>query len=250
MKKQVLTSQSLKHTLDGLGAGSGDGVTVYATPASFPSRISGLLSQTVCAEYVEDISKAAGIEAVVREAERYGSGAAIFWGGHENKYIVLPPVPIVTDRVLTGKLDTLPLFEMLGRSYTIGVVLMAWGSYGIGVFEGINMVASKVGTGYIHKRHKKGGSSQKRFARRTEEQKMDFLRKVANRTGEIFGSYTLDYIFFGGNRLILKPLVQECRYLSSEAAKISGRVLDVRYANKETLDKSLSEIMKSVVFTF
>ena len=64
------------------------------------------------------------------------------------------------------------------------------------------------------------------------------------------GKYPLDHIFFGGNRLIRKPLWQECRYLESQAGKISGRVLDIRYADREALNNSLSEIMKSVVFTF
>jgi len=53
--------------------------------------------------------------------------------------------------------------------------------------------------------HRKGERSEKRFARRTEEQKKDFLRKVSNKIEEEFKTYKLDYIFFGGNRLVRAP---------------------------------------------
>ena len=61
--------------------------------------------------------------------------------------------------------------------------------------------------------NRKGGRSEKRFARRTEEQKRNFLRRVSNRIEEEFENYTLDYIFLGGNRLIRAPLLRECKYL-------------------------------------
>jgi len=111
-------------------------------------------------------------------------------------------------------------------------------------------VESKTGTGYIHKEHRKGGRSEKRFARRTEEQRRDFLRKVGNRIEERFKKYNRDHIFFGGNRLILKPLLKECKYLELEAHKISGRILNARYANKGALDNSLAEATKSLLFSF
>lgn len=127
---------------------------------------------------------------------------------------------------------------------------MTWGSYALGIFKGDNLVQSKTGTGYIHKRHRKGGRSEKRFARRTEEQKEDFLRKVANRIEERFKSYALEQIFFGGNRLILKPLLQECPCLRSQVDRISKRLLNVRYADREALLGSLEDVNKSLVFSF
>jgi len=111
-------------------------------------------------------------------------------------------------------------------------------------------VKSKKGTGHIHKEHRKGGRSEKRFARRTEEQKKDFLRRVSNRIEEEFENCTLDYIFLGGNRLIRAPLLRECKYLQREVQKISQRVLNIRYADTEALNHSLKEITSSVVFTF
>lgn len=91
---------------------------------------------------------------------------------------------------------------------------------------------------------------EKRFARRTEEQRKDFLRRVSNRIEEEFENYTLDYIFLGGNRLIRAPLLRECKYLPREVQKISQRVLNIRYADIEALNHTLREITSSVVFTF
>ena len=153
-----------------------------------------------------------------------------------NKYIVLPPFPITEDKISLGKLDASPLLEALEREYIIGVVVVTWGTYSIGVFHRENLVKLKTGTGYIHKEHRKGGRSEKRFARRTEEQKKDFLRRVSNRIEEKFENYTLDYIFLGGNRLIRAPLLRECKYLQREAQKISQRALNLRYENKESLE--------------
>jgi peptide subunit release factor 1 (eRF1) len=201
-------------------------------------------------EYTAGIKEAVKTEAVISGAEKYGTGAAIFWDGIGNKHIVLPSFPIAENKVSVGRPDVSALYEVLERRYVIGVMLVAWGSYALGMFDAGNLVACKTGTGYIHKKHKKGGRSQKRFARRTEEQKKDFLRRVGNRIEERFGSFAPDYIFFGGNRLILNPLIQESKYLQAKAGKISSRVLDVRYADREALAGSLAEITKSLIFTF
>jgi len=127
-------------------------------------------------------------------------------------------------------------------------VLVTWGSYALGVFKGDKLVESKTGTGYIHKRHRKGGRSEKRFARRTEEQKNDFLRRVANRIEERFGGYRPEQILFGGNRLILKLLIDESSYLKSEVHQISKRFLNVRSANQEALLKSMEDMNRSLIF--
>ena len=128
-------------------------------------------------------------------------------------------------------------------------MLVAWGSYALGVFKGDKLVESKTGTGYIHKRHRKGGRSEKRFARRTEEQKNDFLRRVANRIEERFRGYRPEQILFGGNRLILKQLIDESSYLKSEVHQISTRFLNVRFANGEALVKSMEDVNRSLLFS-
>src|SRR3989304_3900818 len=98
------------------------------------------------------------------------------------------------------------------------------------------------------KRHRKGGSSSKRFARRTEGQRKEFLRRVAGHIEEEFKGYILEGLFFGGNRLILKPLLQECPYLGARAGLVSSRIINVRYADREALLGSIGEINKHLAF--
>jgi hypothetical protein len=250
MRSRLFTKAGLYHFLSSLEASAEDFVTLYIAPASFPDYADALSLGPKYGVHAGEIKEAVKTEAVISGAEKYGTGAAIFWNGIGNKHIVLPPFPIAENKVSAGKLDVSVLHEVLDRRHVIGVVLVTWGWYALGIFDAGNLVASKTGTGHIHKKHKKGGRSQKRFARRTEEQKKDFLRRVSNRIDERLGSFAPDHIFFGGNRLILKPLIQECRYLQTKAGKISSRVLDVRYADREALAGSLAEITKSQVFTF
>lgn len=199
---------------------------------------------------MDEVKTIIGDEAVLHAAGRYGTGAAIFWSEAAGKYLILPPFPLTESRAFTGVPDVSPLQTMLAKRIALGVVLVTWGSYALGVFDSGALVEWKVGTGYIHKKHRKGGRSEKRFARRTEEQKKDFLRRVANRIDERFSGTSLDHIFFGGNRLILKPLVRECHYLQTNANKLSSRLLETRYADRETLLRSYRDITTSLVFSF
>ena len=250
MERETLTQNKLYNLLDRLKTSPGDYISLYIKASSFPHYINGLSLQPEYSIYADEIKESVNIKAVAQAVERYNTGAAIYWQKNGNKYIVLPPFPITEDKISIGELDTSILSQTLKKRYIIGVMLVTWGTYSIGVFEHDNLVKSKTGTGYIHKEHRKGGRSEKRFARRTEEQKRDFLRKVSNRIEEEFKNYKLDYIFFGGNRLIRKPLLKECKHLEPETHKISPRVLDVRHADREALYHSLKTITESAVFTF
>jgi peptide subunit release factor 1 (eRF1) len=249
MDKQAVTKSKLSKLLSELEASTEDCLTLYLKPSSFAYYMNELSLDAKHITWLDEIKDLANTKGVIQEAARYRTGAAIFWQASGYKYIVLPPFPISETKFSFGKPDIAPLREILEKKYAIGVILVAWGSYSIGIFHGDNLVQSKTGTGYIHKEHKKGGSSQKRFARRTQEAKRDFLRKVAHRIEEKLEDQTLDYIFFGGNRLILKPLSKECTYLESEANKICGRILDVRHADREALEHTLREINTSVAFS-
>ena len=248
MEQIILNRSSLLQLLDQFEAESQDCVTVYLTQDSLRRPAREVRSQLgampgEAREVLED-------ESILQAAGRYESGLVIIRSAGEDGLVVLPPFSIMEDRVSQGAVDTSPLCRLLEQERLIGMVLVNWGSYAVGVFQGNTLVSSKVGTGHIHKRHKKGGSSQKRFARRTEEQKKEFLGRAANRVEQIFQGYQLEHIFFGGNRLILKPLLNESDYMMSHAAQISPRHLHARYNNHESLLSSLEDVYKSLCFRF
>ncbi len=250
MVREAISRKKLGELRAEFESSPGDYITLYMKPTSFPDYLNEISLSPRYSTCLEEIKELASSKPVTHENEKYKTGAAIFWQQSGNKYILLPPFPISENRIITGHPDVSLLRETLETKYFVGAVLVAWGSYAVGIFHGDSLLESKVGTGHIHKKHKKGGSSQKRFARRTEEQRRDFLRRVGNRVDERFAHHTLDYIFFGGNRLILKPLSKESRQLETEAAKISARILDVRYANKKALDYSLEQINTSFAFRY
>jgi len=250
MEKEILSKTRLYELLSRLESSPGDYISLYINPCSFPHCMNGLSFWPQYNTYVREIKESVNIKAVAQAVEKYNTGAAIYWQKTGNKYIVLPPFPITQDKISLDEFDASPLIETLEREYIIGVVVVTWGIYSIGVFNRDNLVKSKTGTGYIHKEHRKGGRGEKRFARRTEEQKRNFLRKVSNRIEKEVEYCTLDYIFLRGNRLIRAPLIRECKYFQREAQKISQRVLNLRYADKEALNHSLREITNSLVFTF
>jgi peptide subunit release factor 1 (eRF1) len=250
MRSRQFNKAGLYRFLSSLEASTEDVLNLYMTPDSFPDYTNTLSLGQKYAARLDEIKKAARTETVIRNAEKYGTGAALFWDGPGNKHIVLPPFPVSENKVSAGTLDVSILRETMEQKHDIAVVLVTWGWYALGIFDDGNLVASKIGTGHIHKKHKKGGSSQKRFARRTQEQRRDFLRRVGIRIDERFEGFAPDHIFFGGNRLILRPLIQESRYLQARSGKISPRVLDVRYADREALAGSLNDITSSLVFSF
>ena len=56
------------------------------------------------------------------------------------------------------------------RPRRVGVLLVRRGGYAVGVFAGVDLVASKVGSSYVQGTTKAGGWSQQRFARRRANQ--------------------------------------------------------------------------------
>ena len=131
-----------------------------------------------------DISRALtslqGIEPVapvlLKEVMKSTVGTVIFWGVN-NKFLILPPFPVLQKTSIPGY-EVNPLRNMLKEDFTIAVVLIRLGSYAIGLFQNDKLVASKVGTGLVHSRHKKGGSSQHRFARHREKQIEYFFSNI------------------------------------------------------------------------
>lgn len=238
MIKQTLTPAKVLGLLTQLEAGPETYLTLYLKPDS-PS---GYLAKLTELPLAEEIKEALKEREFLEEAQRYGTGLAAFWGEGENKYFLLPPFPISQDGVFHGRPETSILGQLLQQQHLLALILVTWGSYAIGLFEGKRLVDYKTGTGYIHKRTRKGGRSEKRFARRTEEQKKDFLRKVANHIDERFAGIEPEQIFFGGNRLILKPLLEESRYLKPRAERISKRFINARYADREALTSGLRQI--------
>jgi len=110
----------------------------------------------------------------------------------------------------------------------VGVLLVRLGGHAAGVFAGRRLVDSKVGSRNVHGRHRAGGSSQQRFARRREGQARVALEAAADEAARILLPHRrdLDAVVLGGDRRALAEVLDDVR-LRPLAPLVTDRVLDV-----------------------
>ena len=87
---------------------------------------------------------------------------------------------------------------------TVGVLLVRLGGFAAGVFAGSppRLISSKVGTRLVHGRSAAGGTSQRRFARRRENQATAAIDAAADTAVKVLVPYAerLDALVLGGDR--------------------------------------------------
>jgi peptide subunit release factor 1 (eRF1) len=120
------------------------------------------------------------------------------------------------------------LVDHAGADRRVGVLLVRLGGYAAGVFEGRQLVASKVGSRQVHGRSAAGGQSQQRFARRREGQVRVALGAAADNVVRILvpEAARLDAVVLGGDRTAVDEVLTD-RRLEPLLPLISGRLLDV-----------------------
>jgi Actinobacteria/chloroflexi VLRF1 release factor len=90
----------------------------------------------------------------------------------------------------------------LAVDHVVAVLLVRLGGYAAGVFDGEQLVASKVGSRFVKGRHKKGGSSANRFRRRREEQARALIDEAAEVAVRALGPWRTraEFTALGGDR--------------------------------------------------
>jgi hypothetical protein len=212
--------------------------TIYLPPGLSVREISDIL-QGVAGKVVVP-------EALQEMIVHSRTGGVVFWGS-ARKCLVFPPFPIEKQAVFSGFV-TKPLKELLEVDYAIGLVLVHLGAYAVGLSRGEQLVSSKVGTGLVHGRHKKGGSSQQRFQRRREKQATEFLDRVCLHAREHLESQAgnIDYMVYGGPRQTVMQLQKRCPFLSSFEDRLLPP-LDVPDPKREILEKAVGRVWSSWV---
>ena len=150
MKQATFTKRMLPDFLAQLQDSTEDYLSIYLKPSSFPQHDTSLI--VVPENLAPELTEALASDEVLREVHRRGTGLAIFWSRSENKLIIWPPFPIAEDKVLRGRPDISLLLHLVEKERILGIMLINWGSYATGVFKGEELVESKTGTGYIHKK--------------------------------------------------------------------------------------------------
>ena len=185
-----------------------------------------------------------GMPEVIGSSE---TGAVLFWG-LTKKYLILPPFPI-GEEYFTNGYDTGPLRSLFSHDFLIALVLVRLGAYSIGICQGTKLVDSKTGTGLVHARHKKGGSSQARFARHREKQIEQFLVRVCAHAREHIEPHarSLDYLVYGGARTTILSLRKRCPFMSQFDDRTLRILLDIPEPRQAVLQKALGTVWSTNV---
>ena len=219
--------------LETLAAAGGMARSLYFRPGLPQSEIEGMISHALETEITPS---PAGL------IQRSGTGGVLYWG-QAHKYLLLPPFPITETGTQIGFRVEL-LKELISADYTVAVIAVRLGSYGIGVFRGPRLVSSKVGTGLVHARHKKGGSSSGRFARHREKQIEGFFTRVCGHLRDKVEPYLseIDYTVYGGEAQTVAGFRKSCPL----TRQLDGRTLDYLLNLREPRQASLVAAIEDV----
>jgi Actinobacteria/chloroflexi VLRF1 release factor len=139
-----------------------------------------------------------------------------------------PPFPPLAATGVRDGFDPALLLDHAVRDRVVGVVLVRLGGHAAGVFSGRRLVVSKVGRRQVHGRHRAGGSSQQRFARRREGQARVALQAAADVAAGVLLEHRrdLEAVVLGGDRRALTEVLEDAR-LRPLRPLVAERVLDV-----------------------
>ena len=215
-----------------------------------PDATSMYITQGLSVSEIEDLLGKAGTQSIPDELTQVAAdaknGVVLFWG-NARKYLVLPPFPLEKKAILGGY-STEPLRQLISSDFKIGLVLVHLGTYAIGICHGEKLITSKVGTGLVHGRHKKGGSSQQRFQRRRQNQAREFLDRVCLHVHEQFEPQAgrISYIAYGGPRQTVLQLQKRCPFLKA----FEGRtlpLLDIPALRQRVLETAVGSVWSSCI---
>jgi hypothetical protein len=117
------------------------------------------------------------------------------------------------------------LVEHVRRPRRVGVLLVRRGGYAVGVFDGLQLVASKVGSSYVQGTTKAGGWSQQRYARRRANQANAAFADAADAAARVLAGTTVDALVAGGDREAVRAVLSDRRLAHLEP---SGPWLEVK----------------------
>ncbi len=240
-RKRIINRARMPDFLDELaGAPGNEAVSLYLPPHLPATELDNALKEVP--EPPDAIAE------LIKIAGGSKTGTVILWSP-ERKLVILPPFPVAEQQVIHS-LETESLQSLLSRDRLIALVLVRLGSYAIGVCEGEKLVSSKVGTGLIHGRHHKGGSSAHRFERHRDKQIEYFLTRVCQRSRERIEPYvkSLDYMVYGGARTTIQLLQKQCSFIGKLDTPTLPPLLDIPEPRQAVLEDAVSRVWSSTVY--
>ena len=136
------------------------------------------------------------------------------------------------------------LLAHVKRDRVVAVLLVRLGGHAAGVFSGRRLVDSKVDSRFVKGRHKKGGSSQRRFERRRGEQARMALEQAADTAARVLLPHRrdLEALVLGGDRSALQAVMEDAR-LRPLRALIAEPVLEVPEPRLKVLEATPEQFL-------
>jgi hypothetical protein len=142
------------------------------------------------------------------------------------------------------------LLEHVARERTVGVLLVRLGGHAAGVFQGRRLLDSKVDSRLVHGRHRAGGSSANRFARRRAGQAREALRAAAGVAVRVLAEPAaagqLDAVVLGGDRRALGDVLEDPRLAAVRALAVE-RMLEVGDPRLKVLEATPDLYLATIV---
>ena len=216
--------------------------TVYIRPLTGRAEIEKMLAQV--------LDRGEMLDALAEKAAKSPSGAVVIYT-MVSGYVIWPPFPL-SDSNLYRVFEPGPLKAMLEKDWKLGLILIRLGQWAIGIFKGEKLLDGKAGTGLVHARHKKGGSSANRFARHREKQMEYFFTRIEGHAREIIVPHfkELDYILYGGAFDTLLRMQKQCHFFESLEGKVVNRLLSVREPRRSSFEQAVGQAYASTLYEF
>lgn len=132
-----------------------------------------------------------------------------------------------------------PLLEALDADHTVAALLVRLGGFAVGVFEGEQLVASKVGSRFVKGRHRAGGSSANRFRRRREGQERELVDEAAAEAARVLSPWQgkVERVALGGDRAAARRVIAARADLAWLEPLALPRFFDVPEPRKHVLEE-------------
>jgi peptide subunit release factor 1 (eRF1) len=239
VERYKLSRTKMLHLLDKFKENSTEIASLCVPPGYDAKTIEGLL------ETITDQSQVpAETVTAIRESP---TGAVLFWGDN-HRYLVMPPFPIKEERN-SSICEIEPLHTLLNKEFMLALIIVRLGAFAVGVYQGQELVSSKVGTGNVHARHRQGGSSSHRFERHREKQMETFFTRVCLHAREQLEPYAkqLEWVIYGGTRETLLDFRKQCHFSQQFDNRTLDLLLNVREPKQAGLAEAIREAWSSRV---
>lgn len=216
--------------------------TVYTRPQTGRAEIEKLLAQV--------LDRGEMLDMLAEKAVKSPTGSVILYLGDSGR-VIWPPFPN-GQTALHRSYEPGPFKSILEKDWKLALILVRLGQWAIGIFEGEKLLDGQAGTGLVHARHHKGGSSANRFARHREKQMEYFFTRIEGHAREVIEPHfkKLDHILYGGARDTLLRMQKQCHFFESLAGRVVNRLLDVREPRRSSLEEAVQQAFTSTVFEY